>query len=151
MNPFKVIVSVTSLWYKKAESDSDQQDVLAVAEVCMPSAGEYIDTSSFMSYPDTNQGRHFHCWQQLPPASHQSALEKEVTLVTCLVQTQRRNTRTSVAVWAKFDPFQHSEKRLELMFILVRPRCFRGVERAKAAFMGMSHSRSDSSSHSSNS
>ena len=37
------------------------------------------------------------------------------------------------------------------MFILVRPRCFSGVDRAKAAFMGMSHSRSDSSPHSSSS
>lgn len=37
------------------------------------------------------------------------------------------------------------------MFILVRPRCLSGVDRAKAAFIGMSHSRSDSSPHSSSS
>ncbi|TNN83126.1 hypothetical protein EYF80_006733 [Liparis tanakae] len=52
---------------------------------------------------------------------------------------------------AQNQPEEICEKRLELMFILVRPRCLSGVDRAKAAFMGMSHSRSDSSPHSSSS
>lgn len=52
--------------------ESEQQEVLAVAEVCIPSTCEHTDISSFMSYPDTSQGRyfHFHCWQLA--ASHSS-------------------------------------------------------------------------------
>lgn len=116
----------------------------------------HTGASSYMTIQGAHKSSHFHfhSLHKYVAAAHHSCHQNPFrggnNPNNVQINTEEALGIFSVTLIKNID-FQHSENRLELMFILVRPRCFRGVDRAKAAFMGMSHSRSDSSPHSSSS